>query len=289
VNPIITFTTDFGQREHYVGAMKGVVLRINPAVRLIDISNEVSSFDLLDGALTIAQAYSYYPADTVHLVVVDPGVGTARRPILMVTGRHKFVAPDNGVLSLVMEREEHVSVFHLNAEHYFLHPLSNTFHGRDIFAPVAGYLSKGLEPGKLGSEIQDYVRFAVPKPKRSPQGLTGVVIRVDKFGNLVTNITEADAPGLFEFASSKDGMGLENGGALSRSEAASEGGKAAVRFRLRVGKGEVTSLRKAFGDAGAGEVFAIVGSMGYLEIAVNRASAAQHLSASRGSEVVLVW
>ncbi len=263
MNPIITFTTDFGQREHYVGTMKGVLLSINPAVQLVDICNDVSSFDLLDGALTIAQAYSYYPADTIHVVVVDPGVGTARRPILAVTSKHRFVAPDNGVLSLVFEREERVAVYHINATHYFLQPVSNTFHGRDIFAPIAAYLSKGVEPAKLGTEIQDYVRFTMPKPKPTANGLTGAIIRVDKFGNLGTNITAADAPQLFNGPS--------------------------PTFRLRVGKGEVTKLQSAFAQGAAGEAFAIVGSMGYLEIAAHRASAAQLLAASRGSEVVVEW
>ncbi len=263
MNPIITFTTDFGQREHYVGAMRGVVLNINPAVQLVDLCNEVSSYDLLDGALTIAQAYSYYPADTIHLVVVDPGVGTTRRPILAVTSKHRFVAPDNGVLSLVFEREERVTVYHIEASHYYLQPVSNTFHGRDIFAPIAAYLSKGVEPSKLGTEIQDYLRFAMPKPKPTANGLTGAVIRVDKFGNLVTNITAADAPRLFHGSSPS--------------------------FRMRVGKGEVTKLQSSFAPGAPGEAFAILGSMGYLEIAANRASAAQLLGAGRGSEVVVEW
>jgi S-adenosyl-L-methionine hydrolase (adenosine-forming) len=287
VSQIVTFTTDFGQREHYVGAMKGVVLSVNPAAQLIDISNDVSSYDLLDGALTIAEACSYYPTNTVHLVVVDPGVGTTRRPIIAVSGKHKFVAPDNGVLSLVMDREEHVTVYHIDAEHYFLHPVSNTFHGRDIFAPVAGYLSKGVEPAKLGVEIEDYVRFAVPKPKASATGVTGVVLRVDKFGNLVTNITATEAPGLFAAGAPKQEAVAEED--AEPGEAVAAGGDAVENFRLRVGKGEVRTLRKAFAEGEAGEAFAIVGSMGYLEIAANRASASQLLSAARGSEVVVEW
>jgi S-adenosyl-L-methionine hydrolase (adenosine-forming) len=288
VNQIITFTTDFGEREHYLGTMKGVVLSINPAAKLIDISNEVASFDVLEGALTISQAYSYYPSDTIHVVVVDPGVGTVRRPILMVTSRHKFVAPDNGVLSLVMDREEHVMVYHLDAEHYFLHPLSNTFHGRDVFSPVAAYLSKGLEPNKLGTEIEDYVRFAVPKPIQSARGLIGIVIRVDKFGNLVTNITEAEAPSLFS-AGGNESRAEGDGGDSCDAKGATEASGAAPNFRLRVGKGEVRTVRKSFAEGPTNEAFAIVGSMGYLEIAANRASASQMLSAARGSEVVLEW
>jgi len=134
---LITFTTDFGVNDHFVGTMKGVIYQINPAAQIVDICNGVNSFDLLDGALTIAQAYKYYPADTVHMVIVDPGVGSARRPLLVTTTKHIFLAPDNGVLSLVYEREERLSVRHITAEHYFLQPMSNTFHGRDVFAAIA--------------------------------------------------------------------------------------------------------------------------------------------------------
>src|SRR6185437_14461734 len=162
---LITFTTDFGLTEHYAGAMKGVIYSINSAAQIADITNAVQSFDILDGALAIAQAYSYFPKDTVHLVVVDPGVGGSRRPILAQAGQFYFVAPDNGVLSLVFEREERISVRHITSEHYFRNPVSNTFHGRDIFAPVAAYLSKGVDHAKFGEEITDYVRFLAPRPK----------------------------------------------------------------------------------------------------------------------------
>ena len=164
---LITFTTDFGLDDHYVGAMKGVILSINPAARMVDICNSVQSFDVLDGALTIVQAYRYFPSETVHLVVVDPGVGTTRRPILVTTEKHMFIAPDNGVLSFVYEREERISVRHISAEHYFLQPVSGTFHGRDVFAAVAGWLSRGVEVATFGDEITDYARCATPKPCRS--------------------------------------------------------------------------------------------------------------------------
>ena len=160
---LITFTTDFGQNDHYVGTMKGVILNINPAAQIVDICNAVQSFDILDGALTIVQAYHYFPADTVHLVVVDPGVGSTRRPLLVTTEKQMFIAPDNGVLSFVYEREERVSVRHITASHYFLQPVSSTFHGRDVFSAVAGWLSKGVEVAKFGDEITDYIRFAAPK------------------------------------------------------------------------------------------------------------------------------
>src|SRR5512146_1692013 len=164
-NRLVTLTSDFGVNDHYVGAMKGVILNVNPQAQIVDICNSVQSYDILDGALTISQAYRYFPADTVHVIVVDPGVGSERRPILVTGEKHISLAPDNGVLSLVYEREERLSVRHITAEHYFLQPVSQTFHGRDVFAAVAGWLSKGVEVAKFGDEITDFVRFAAPKPK----------------------------------------------------------------------------------------------------------------------------
>ena len=260
---IVTFTTDFGVADHFVGAMKGVILKLNPQAQIVDISNSVYSFDILDGALTIAQTYSYYPADTVHVVVVDPGVGTTRRPLLVTTEKHLFVAPDNGVLSLVYEREERLSVRHITAEHYFLQPVSNTFHGRDIFAACAGWLSKGVESVKFGDEITDFVRFAAPKPKMvNPQLLKGVVLKVDKFGNIITNFTVKDLPQMFE--------------------------EKAPAFKIVIGNKEVTSARMAYAQGMHNEVFAIPGSMGYLELASNRGSAATLLGANRGTEIGFV-
>src|SRR5690348_3388388 len=178
--------------------MRGVILSINPQAHLFDISNSVQSFDILDGALTISQSYNYYPAGTIHLVVVDPGVGSDRRPLLVTSERHHFIAPDNGVLSLVFEREERLMVRHITSDHYFLQPVSNTFHGRDVFAAVAAYLSKGVEPAKFGDEITDFIRFTAPRPKAvNEKSFKGVVLKVDKFGNLITNITPQDLPQLF--------------------------------------------------------------------------------------------
>jgi S-adenosylmethionine hydrolase len=198
----------------------------------------------------------------VHLVIVDPGVGSARRPIIASTEEYDFVAPDNGVLSLMYAREERLSVRHISAEHYFLQPLSNTFHGRDIFAPVAGYLAKGVDPEKFGEEITDYVRFNAPKPKPvDAKTLRGVVLRVDRFGNLITNFTPPDIPALFQ----------EN----------------APAFKIVVGKKEISSMRPNYAEGAPGEVFAILGSMGYLEIAANRGTAAQLLGVGKGAEVLI--
>lgn len=260
---IITFTTDFGLTEHYVGTMKGVILNINPAVQMVDITNSVQSYDVLDGALAISQAYRYFPSNTIHIVIVDPGVGTSRRPLLVRTERHFFIAPDNGVMSFVYEAEqERLEVRHITSEHYFLQPVSNTFHGRDVFAAIAGWLSKGIESSSFGEVITDYVRFAAPKPKPTgPNMVKGVVLKVDKFGNMITNIRPQDLPQLFE---------------------------PEARFKIIVGKAEITKMKTAYAQGTPGETFAILGSLGYLEIATNRGMAAKAVEAGKGADVGVV-
>jgi S-adenosylmethionine hydrolase len=261
---IITLTTDFGLNDHFVGAMRGVILEIAPEAQIVDISHAVQPFDILDGALTISQAYSYFPSGTVHMVIVDPGVGTARRPVIMTGDRHMFVAPDNGVLSLVYDREERISVRHVTAEHYFLQPRGNTFHARDIFSPVAAYLAKGVEPDRFGEEITDYVRFGAPRPKPVDEHtLRGIVLKVDRFGNLITNITPQDAPQLFEATP--------------------------PAFKIAIGtKAQATRMCASYAEGAPGEVFGILGSMGFLEVATNRGSAYLMLGAGKGSEVNVV-
>ncbi|HEY6767118.1 MAG TPA: SAM-dependent chlorinase/fluorinase [Candidatus Sulfotelmatobacter sp.] len=260
--PIITLTTDFGSNDHYVGTMKGVILEIVPEAAIVDICHSVQAFDVLDGALTISQAYSYFPTGTVHVVVVDPGVGSSRRPIVASSDGFHFVAPDNGVLSLVYARESRMHVRHITSEHYFRTPVSNTFHGRDIFAPVAAYLAKQVDTIKFGEEIEDFVRFNAPKPKQiEPNRLRGVVLKVDRFGNLVTNITPEDAPILLQADSG---------------------------CKIFVGTREVAGLRKSYAEGTPGELFGILGSMGFLEIAINRGAAAQLAGAGKGTEVSIV-
>ena len=261
--PIVTLTTDFGLNDHFIGAMKGAILSIEPDAHIVDICHAVQAFDVLDGALSISQAYSYFPSGAVHVVVVDPGVGTARRPIVVTSERHHFVAPDNGVLSLIYQREERLSVRHVTGEHYFLQPVSQTFHARDIFAPVAAYLAKGVDPAKFGEEVSDFVRFSAPKPKAvNETTLRGVVLKVDRFGNLITNITPPDAPMLF-------------GGNPSG-------------FKIVVGSREITEIKDAYAQGVPGEVFGILGSMGYLEIAANRGAAAQIVGVGKGADVNIV-
>ena len=257
---VVTLITDFGHADHFVGVMKGVIRGINPDVEIVDVCHQVNSYDIFDAAFILAQSYRFFPTDTIHLVVVDPGVGTARRPLLARTIEQKFVAPDNGVLSLVYEREESVEVRHITSDHYFLNPVSSTFHARDVFAPVVGWLSRGLEVDKFGEPITDYAKFVSPKPKRvSDQLVKGVVLRVDKFGNILTNLTPDDLPALFS----------EN----------------PPPFKILIGQQEITKLNLSYSSGKPSEIFAIVGSSGYLEICTNRGSAAKTLNANRGAEV----
>ena len=229
----------------------------------MDICHDLRPYDVLDGAFALAQAYHYFPPRTVHLVVVDPGVGSSRRPILVSAGNYSFIAPDNGVLSLLYAREESVIVRHITASHYFLEPVSQTFQARDIFAPIAAWVSRLVEPEKFGDPIDDFVRFQLPQPKKvNDRLLKGIVLRTDRFGTLTTNFTPEDVPELF----------AENPPA----------------FKIVVGKTEVTKLVTSYAGEAPGEVFAILGSSGYLEISINRGSAAAAVGVGKGTEVGII-
>jgi S-adenosylmethionine hydrolase len=256
---IITLTTDFGLSDHFVGVMKGVILGIQPTAQLIDISHGVQPYDIADGAFTIAQAYRYFPKKTVHVVVVDPGVGSARRPLLAETAGQYFVAPDNGVLSMVFAREPAVRVRHITNERYFLHPVSRTFHGRDVFSPVAGHLATGVTPAQFGRRIEDYLRATFDQPKHTGKHTwTGAILKSDHFGNLATNFHVDQFPSVRTHA-----------------------------FALKVGLQVITRLALTFSDCDAGELFIVVGSSGYLEVARSQGSAAQALGCGAGSPVEL--
>jgi len=258
--PIVTLTTDYGTGDHLVGVMKGVILSINPEINVVDITHDVLPHDILDGALTIGQAYKYFPSKTIHVVVVDPSVGTERRPILVAADQHYFVAPDNGVLSSVYDQTEALYVWHIISEHYFRNPISKTFHGRDIFAPVAAWLSKSWQTSAFGEPITDFVRLGIPKPKAAGNTVKGVVLRIDRFGNVVTNLTVEDVPALV----------------------AADG-----KFTIKAGNAVVKKVVPTFAEAPAGEAVAIIGSSGYIEISVNKANAARTLGIARGAEVTV--
>ncbi|MDE0629282.1 MAG: SAM-dependent chlorinase/fluorinase [Bryobacterales bacterium] len=247
---VLTLTTDFGTRDHYVGAMKGAVISVAPQVRVFDISHEIPSFDVAEGAFAIAQSFPHYPDGTVHVVVIDPGVGSARRPVAVAAGGHWFVAPDNGVLSLVLEAAGRFEAREVDLRHG-LPRMSTTFHGRDLFAPVGARLAIGLPFDEIGPEATALVRM---NPAAASDGC-GRVLHVDGFGNLVTSLRASDLP-----------------------EGAS----------LALGDGTVSARARAYASMPAGRLFLIVGSSGYVEVSMNRGSAADALGVRAGEAVTLV-
>jgi hypothetical protein len=254
---IITLTTDFGQSDHFAGVMKGVILSLCPAAEVVDITHEIRSFDILEGAFVIAEAYRYFPKKTVHVIVVDPGVGTARRPIVAEAAGQYFVAPDNGVLSMVYARESH-KVRGITSEKHFLKPVSQTFHGRDIFAPTAALLAKGTPASRFGKAIDDYRRLKFEPVRTGKRVWQGAVLKVDRFGNLITNFH------INEFAALRTRP-----------------------FQLTCGQAAMTELCRTFAEGAAGEPVPVVGSGGYVEIAANQGSAAKMLGCGAGSPVEL--
>ncbi len=256
--PILTLTTDFGLSDHYVGAMKGVILGICPRAQLVDISHQATPFEIGEGAYLLAQVYRYFPRKTVHLVVIDPGVGSARRPILMEAAGQYFVAPDNGVLSMVFSREKH-KIRLISNERYFLNPVSRTFHGRDIFAPVAAHLAAGVVPARFGKLISDYLRPGFEMPQRTGKHTwLGRILKIDHFGNIVTNFHVDDFPD------------------LERRD-----------FSLAIGAAQIGSLLHTYAECAPGELFVIAGSSGYLEVSVNQGSAAGRIGCQTGASAEL--
>ncbi len=259
--PIITLTTDFGLSDHFVGVMKGVILRIAPNMRIVDITHGITPFQILEGAYTIAQAYSYFPRRTVHVIVVDPGVGTSRRPILADAGGQFFIAPDNGVLSMVYEKEKH-KVRAITGEKYFLKPVSDTFHGRDVFAPVAAHLARGLPPSAFGGAIEDYCRLTLTKPVRTGKRFwQGTILKIDHFGNLITNFPFSE----FQAFDTRP-------------------------FEFHAGQAAISLFARTFADIRPGELALIAGSSGMIEVTMNQDSAARKLNVAVGAPVdATIW
>src|SRR5215208_6569160 len=187
---LITLTTDFGESDYFVPAMKGVIYTINPAAEVVDLTHQIPPYDIYSAAFTLMCCYKDFPKMTLHLVVVDPGVGSSRRPILVMTDNYNFIGPDNGVFSYIYQREHVHRIVHFTEQHYFRAPVSSTFHGRDVFAPCAAYITKPVEWRKMGEEISDPVKFNTPTPVAlSEKQVRGHVIHIDRFGNIITNIT----------------------------------------------------------------------------------------------------
>ncbi|MDP9171972.1 MAG: SAM-dependent chlorinase/fluorinase [Acidobacteriota bacterium] len=247
--PIITLLTDFGLRDHYVAAMKGVILGICPEACLVDISHEIEAFNIQQAAWTLAQACECFPPGTVHLVVVDPGVGSGRRPLAAQAGSHFFVGPDNGVLAGILDSHSNPSVYQITAPKYFRHPVSTTFHGRDIFAPIAAHLATGLDIAQVGDPVAEYVRLATT---------AGTVVSVDRFGNIVTNLHGESFRWIAE-----------------------------QPFEMHLGSHVITAFAENYSDARENEYFVTIGSAGFLEVSLNRRSAAESLDVKPGMTVLV--
>lgn len=241
---VITLLTDFGTADYFVGAMKGVILSINPHAVIADITHEIPAQDVAAGAFTLLAAYDTFPAGTIHVAVVDPGVGSQRRAIVVTAGDYLFVGPDNGIFTYIYDRDPSNQAFQITDETYFRQPVSNTFHGRDIFAPVAAALSTGVDPSFLGPRVSHPIRLL---KSAEPQ-----IIHIDHFGNLITNITR---------------------------DHFHKGTSLVVNGKV------ISAIRRFFGDGEEDETFAIWGSAGFLEIAVNGGSAAEILNVKRGDPV----
>jgi hypothetical protein len=256
---LITLLTDFGLKDAYVGALKGVILSINPAATIIDISHDISPQNILQGAFILSQAAPYFPKDTIHVAVIDPGVGTSsRRPILVETSRYLFVGPDNGMFGLVLQSEKIRKVIYLSNREFFLKDMSRTFHGRDVFAPVAAYLSLGVNPATFGKKGVKIKKHRLERPRVNKGVINGTIIHIDRFGNVITNIQEELITPI------KPGA-----------------------FILKVGDKVIKNLVGTYGNAKRGETVALIGSSGVLEIAKRDGSAALELSVDLGQSVTV--
>ena len=258
--PVIALLTDFGSRDHYAGTMKGIALGICAEATLVDITHEVPPHDVVAGAIELAACYRYFPAGTIFLVVVDPGVGSSRRGIAAEAGEYKFVAPDNGVLTIVFDEVTPKRMVELTERRYARPTVSRTFEGRDRFAPAAAWLAKGIELSALGRPAGAVQRLDVPQPQIEPGRLVGEVLRVDRFGNLITNIDRK----AFDQVAPSSATGI---------------------LDVHVGPHQIGKVVSTYADAAVGELCALFGSSEHLEIAASGASAATVLGLGRGTPV----
>jgi len=253
---IITLTTDFGLRDPYQGAMKGAILSVNPAAAIIDISHLVASANVLEGAFVMHFACPYFPDGSIHVGVVDPGVGSERKAILVETKRYLFIGPDNGLVSLAAKDDGIKRVIELENARYFRKEVSDTFHGRDIFGPVAAHLSLGVDPAELGRPLDNMTGLDLPGTEIDGSEIKGEIIYIDTFGNAVTNIRRDE---------------IRNG----------------VDFEISVKGIKLIGVKRTYSMAGKGSPVALIGSTGFLEVAVNNGSAAQALGIRVGDKVTL--
>ncbi|MGA3267483.1 MAG: SAM-dependent chlorinase/fluorinase [Verrucomicrobiota bacterium] len=258
---LITLTTDFGSQDWFVGAMKGVILGVAPHATIVDLTHEIPPGDIRAGAFALAAACRFFPKGTVHVAVVDPGVGSARRAITVRCPDYFFVGPDNGILSLALAQEKIKWVRRLENSDYFLQPVSHTFHGRDVFAPVAAHLCRGVAMRQLGPAQRDIVRLPWPQPRVHRRRIDGVVVFIDRFGNAITNIAHASTPP----------GGMDAGG------------------RLFLGRKLFCPVKAFYQSVPAGQAVAVPGSSGFLEIAVNGGSAARRFGLRIDDRISVRW
>lgn len=256
MRPVIALLSDFGTRDHYVGTMKAVIVGICPDATIVDITHEIPPHDVVDGALQLAAAYKYFPAGTIFVAVVDPGVGSARRGLAVDTGDFRFVCPDNGLLTVVLREAPAKKVVELTERRYARPTVSRTFEGRDRFAPAAAWLAKGIQLAALGRGVSDCYRLDIPVPRVEDGRIYGAVLRIDRFGNLVTNV---DRKTFEKFG--REGVQIAAGGAT------------------------VGRLVATYADIQPGEVCALFGSTDHLELAANSGSAADMLGLARGANI----
>ncbi len=262
-SPVITLTTDFGNKDPFAGTMKGVILNINPSVNVVDITHGITPHNIIEAAFVIENCFSFFPRKTIHVVVVDPGVGSSRRALIVASENYYFVGPDNGVFSRIYKISENPVVINITSEHYFLPARSSTFHGRDIFAPVAGWLSKGIEISHFGEQIQDYVTIDMPIARRlSDNIIEGEVIYIDNFGNLITNISAIEIKSL----SNLDANKKLNFFILDRE----------------------APLKNYYSEGKENSLCSIINSFGYLEFFIYRGSASSALGINVGEKVRVI-
>lgn len=269
--PIITLTTDFGTSDAFVGTMKGVILGIAPDANIVDLTHDIAPQDVQGGAYSLASSVNYFPPGTIHVAVIDPGVGTRRRPIAVDTGSAIYICPDNGLLSYPLEHAgAHVDradftmgrvavpqgwqATHLSTANYWLQPLSSTFHGRDIFAPLAAHLAAGVSLSAMGTRVIDLAAFALPRPRLAGDTAVGQVLHIDRFGNLITNLRTSDLP--------------------------------AGRLEIRIGGVAIAGLSESYQDGT--DLLALIGSSGTLEVAFRNGNASRTIGAPVGADVHVI-
>jgi len=285
---VITLLTDFGNQDAYVGVMKGVITGINPLANIIDICHNIPPQDVFNAAYLLYTSYKYFPRGTIHVAVVDPGVGSRRDIVCVVTKDYFFLVPDNGILSFIIQDEKPKSIFRITNSKYFLPSPSNTFHGRDVFAPVSAHLSLGAKLRQLGIKINQLKQLDIPKPDYKKTGqLEGQVIYIDRFGNLITNITKEYLVKGVGGQRSEVGMQKSEDRINQRKTTLKELFSLCNTIETVIGKKKIMGLSKTYTDVKPGEPLVLIGSAGFLEVSINQGNAQRYFKADKGSKIII--